>query len=245
MPNADESRRREQSIVRWLDFIKQDALEIFLVGDLFDFWFEHKHTVPKGHVRFLGKMAELVDSGIPIHIFTGNHDMWMKDYLPAELGVRIYTEPVVRSWYGKKFFIGHGDGLGPGDKGYKILKRALGNKTLQWLFARLHPNFSFELARFSSKQSRAATGSEDEKFLGAEKEWLAVFAKETLKREYFDYFIFGHRHLPINLELGNKSRYINLGEWINYNTYAVFDGSTTRLKAWEKSEDFIQRLDHL
>lgn len=241
-PNVESSKKREQSIVRWLHHIQQDASEIFLVGDLFDFWFEHRHTAPKGHIRFLGKIAELTDKGIPVHLFTGNHDMWMKDYLPREIGVSIHNEPVVREWNEKKFFIGHGDGLGPGDKGYKILKKALGNRTLQWLFARLHPNFSFELARFSSRSSRASTGNEDEVFLGIEKEWLAQFAKETLKSQHFDYFIFGHRHLPIDIQLGENSRYVNLGEWMNYNTYAVFDGNDLKMESWEKPNDTILRL---
>ncbi|MBU2020226.1 MAG: UDP-2,3-diacylglucosamine diphosphatase [Bacteroidetes bacterium] len=234
VPTIKASRQREASIIRWLDFVKQDAKELYLVGDLFDFWFEHKYTVPKGHVRFLGKLAEIVDSGIPIHVFTGNHDMWMFDYLKEEIGVYIHRTNVERVWDDKKFLIGHGDGLGPGDHGYKFLKRLFANKFCQWLFARLHPNFSFGLAHLSSKKSRLHTASEDEKYLGDDQEWLAIYSKEILEKEHFDYFIFGHRHLPIDLQLNDKSRYLNLGEWINYRSYAVFDNGELSLKYWEK-----------
>jgi Uncharacterized protein conserved in bacteria len=184
-------------------------------------------------VRIQGAIAELTDAGIPIHIFTGNHDMWIFDYLPKELGVTLYREPIVREFGGKKFFIGHGDGLGPGDKGYKFLKKVFASPLCQWLFARLHPNFGIWLADRSSKKSRAATGSEDEQFLGEENEWLALYAKRVLTREHIDYFIFGHRHLPMEIQVGTDSTYINLGEWINYNTFVVFDGEKCQLLTWE------------
>lgn len=233
VPSYTKSRERENTIVRWLDYISKDAEEIFLVGDLFDFWFEHKYTIPKGFVRFQAKIAALTDAGIPVHVFTGNHDMWMFDYLPAELGVTLHRDSVVREWNDKKFFIGHGDGLGPGDKGYKFLKKVFANKLCQWAFARLHPNFSFWLAQGSSKKSRLHTALEDEKYLGDENEWLAIFCKDTLEREHFDYFIFGHRHLPIDIALNEHSHYYNLGEWINYKTYVVFDGENAHLKEWK------------
>lgn len=233
IPNKEKSRSRENTIIKWLSHIEVDAAEIYLVGDLFDFWFEHKYTVPKGFVRFLGKVASLQDKGIKVYIFTGNHDMWMFDYLPEELGVELYREPITREWNGQKFYIGHGDGLGPGDRGYKFLKKVFANKFCQWAFARLHPNFSFYLANASSRKSRLHTAMEDEKYLGDENEWLAIYAKQMLTNEHFDYFIFGHRHLPIDISVGEKSRYINLGEWINYRTYAVFDGFSVELKTWE------------
>lgn len=233
-PDFETSLIREKRIVRWLDEVKKDATEIFLVGDIFDFWFEYKRAIPKGFVRLQGKIAELVDSGIPVHVFTGNHDMWMFDYLPRELGVKLYREPIVREWNGIKFYIGHGDGLGPGDKGYKFLKKVFASPVCQWLFARLHPNFGIWLADLSSKKSRASTGDADEKFLGAENEWLAIYSKEYLEKEHIDYFVFGHRHLPIELEVGEKSTYINLGEWLNYYTYLVFDGTNCQLKKWEE-----------
>lgn len=230
VPSYEKSRERELKIVRWLDQIRADAKEVFLVGDLFDFWFEYKRAIPKGFVRLQGKIAELTDAGIPVTIFTGNHDMWMFDYLPQELGVELYREPIRREFAGKQFLIGHGDGLGPGDHGYKFIKKVFANRLSQWLFARLHPNLGIGLANFWSGKSRAANHSVDEKFLGEENEWLAIYCKEYLKKEHIDFFIFGHRHLPLDLSVGTKSRYINLGEWINYSTYAVFDGEKLELK---------------
>lgn len=233
VPNFEESLEREKRIVRWLDEIKKDAEEIYLMGDLFDFWFEYKYTVPKGFVRLLGKIAELTDSGIPVTLFTGNHDMWMFDYLPKELGVTIYREPITRTYNGKKFYLGHGDGLGPGDNGYKLIKRIFANPVCQWLFERLHPNFAIRMANFWSHKSRLSNGPEDEIFKGEENEWLVTYSKDILKKEHFDFFIFGHRHLPLHIQLSEKSKYINLGEWVNYNTYAVFDGENLELKYYE------------
>lgn len=232
-PDYKTSRKREDAVVRWLDFVKQDASEIFLVGDLFDFWFEYKHTVPKGFVRLLGKMAEIADSGVKLHVFTGNHDMWMFDYLPKEIGVELHKEPIKRGFSGKKFLIGHGDGLGPGDKGYKFIKKVFANRVCQWLFAWIHPNWGIKLANFWSGQSRSANSGSDEKFLGEENEWLAIYSREYLKKEQIDYFIFGHRHLPLDLNVGGNSRYINLGEWMNYRTFAVFDGNELELKEFD------------
>lgn len=233
VPNYADSLIREKKIVAWLEHVRQDAKEIFLVGDIFDFWFEYKRAIPKGFIRLQGKIAEITDSGIPVHVFTGNHDMWIFDYIPKELGVSLYREPITRTFNGKKFYIGHGDGLGPGDHGYKFLKRVFASKVCQWFFARLHPNFGIWLAEKSSKTSRASTGKSDEKYLGDENEWLAIYSKEILQKEHYDYFIFGHRHLPIELEIGGKSVYYNLGEWINYCTYLVFDGQKCDLKTWK------------
>lgn len=233
VPTHEKSLLREKKLVKWLTFIEQDAEEIFLVGDLFDFWFEHKYTVPKGFTRFLGKLAELSDKGIPVHIFTGNHDMWMYDYLPNEIGALLHKDNIRRTFNGKNFMIGHGDGLGPGDKQYKFLKRFFDSKICQWLFARLHPNFSFGIANYFSRKSRAATGDKDANFRGEKDEWLIAFCKEVLKSEKIDYFIFGHRHLPIEFQLSQHSKYINLGDWINYNTYGVFDGENFELNVFE------------
>jgi len=234
VPDYDTSLEREKRIVRWLDEIKHDATEIFLVGDLFDFWFEYKRAIPKGFVRFQGKIAEITDSGIPIHVFTGNHDMWIFDYLPKELGIKLYREPIIRTWNEQKFYIGHGDGLGPGDKGYKFIKKVFASKLCQWFFERLHPNFGIWIANLSSSTSRAATSIEDRKFLGEENEWLAIYSKEFLSvNPDINYFVFGHRHLPMEIKVGEKSTYFNLGEWINYNTYLVFDGEKCILKTYE------------
>lgn len=234
-PSYEASLTREKKIVAWLDHIKDTAQEIYLVGDIFDFWFEYKRAIPKGFVRLQGKIAELTDQGIPIHVFTGNHDMWIFDYLPKELGVELYREPIQREYFGKKFFIGHGDGLGPGDRGYKFIKKVFANKFCQWCFARLHPNFGIWLASKSSQKSRAKTGSDDEKYLGDENEWLVLFCKEMLEKEHIDTFVFGHRHLPLEIKLTDTSTYFNLGEWINYCTYLEVGPEGAELKTWELS----------
>ena len=232
-PDAAASLVREKKVVQFLDNIKQDAAEIFIVGDLFDFWYEYRNVVPKGYVRILGKMAELTDSGIPIHFFVGNHDMWMKDYFQKELNTAVYFEPVEFCFSGKKFLVGHGDGLGPGDKGYKFIKKIFRNKICQWMFGILPPYLGIGLADYFSRKSRAKTGKTDEVFLGEEKEWLVIYAKEVLEKQHFDYFIFGHRHLPLDIKLNNNSRYINLGDWIKYFSYAVFDGEDLSLNYYK------------
>ena len=236
VPNYESSRRREKILVDWLDSIKVDAQEVYLVGDLFDFWFEYKFTVPKGYVRFLGKIAELTDSGIPVHFFTGNHDMWMFNYLPQEIGVEIHRDNITRDFNGKRFYIGHGDGLGPGDRKYKFLKNFFASKTCQWLFARIHPNLGMGIANMWSKNSRIANIKDGEEFLGDENEWLYIYSKEILEKEHFDYFIFGHRHLVLDLPIkGTSSRYVNLGEWATGNPhFASFDGESLTLQSVKK-----------
>lgn len=230
VPHMQASLERERLFVKWLDEVAQDAAELFIVGDLFDFWFEYRHAVPRGYVRTLGKLASLCDSGIPVQLFTGNHDMWIFDYLPRELGVQVHREPISRQWNGKQFYIGHGDGLGPGDYGYKVIKRIFSSPVLQWAFARLHPNFGIGLALFLSRRSRAHTGDSDARYLGPEREWLIQYCHQVLAQQSFDYFIFGHRHLPIEHKLNAQgSRYVNLGDWLRYYTYGVFDGQELRL----------------
>ena len=230
------SAERERQIVAWLEIIRKDASRIYLVGDLFDFWFEYSHAVPRGYVRLLGKLAELSDQGIELHIFTGNHDMWMFDYLEKELNATIYTKPVVHDVGGKKFYIGHGDGLGPGDQGYKVIKKVFANSLCQWLFARLHPNFGIRLANFLSGRSRSSTQVEI-KYFGDENEWLLSYANQKLDKVDADYFVFGHRHLPIDRLLKNgTSRYINLGEWMNFNSYAVYDGSDLKIAFYQNPD---------
>ena len=229
-PDYASSLIREKHIIKFLDEIKTDAEQIFIVGDLFDFWYEYKRVVPKGFVRILGKLAELTDSGIPIHFFVGNHDMWMNGYFEKELGVKVYHHAAAFELNEKKFFIGHGDGLGPGDHRYKFIKKIFRNKFSQWLFGMLHPRSGIGMANYFSRKSRAATGLVDEQFLGEDKEWLIIFSRQMLMKKHYDYFIFGHRHLPLDFKLNEYSRYINLGDWIKYCTYAVFDGINLELK---------------
>ncbi len=243
-PDLATTRKREAAVVRWLDTIKADAAELYLVGDIFDFWFEYQHAVPRGYVRFIGKLAELADMGIRITFFKGNHDMWMFGYFKEELGVEIISDELIIERGGKRFFIHHGDGLGPGDRKYKLLKKIFRSRLCQWLFARLHPNLGIGIAMAWSRDSRSVNRRKQQ-FAGKRHEWLAHFSAERLKEEHFDYFIFGHRHLPLDLDLspgapegnaGRKSRYINLGEWINFQSYAVFDGQEMHLEYFEPPE---------
>ena len=235
------SLERERQIVRWLEHIREDAAAIYLVGDVFDYWYEYRHVVPKGYARLFGKLAELTDAGVPIYFFIGNHDMWMFRYFEEELGIPIYREPILETFHGKRFYIGHGDGLGPGDYGYKMLKKVFSNRLCQWLFARLHPNLALWMMKYWSGRSRDANPAEDQ-FLGAEHEWLLIYSNEQLEETKADFFIFGHRHLPMDCTLKNgKSRYINLGEWMNYNSYAVFDGEEVEIKFFENERTEYHR----
>lgn len=233
-PDAATSLIREKKIIRFLDEIRNDAAEIFILGDLFDFWYEYKKVVPKGYVRILGKLAELSDSGIPLYFFVGNHDMWMNDYFQKELNIPVYFEPKEFVYSGKKFLIGHGDGLGPGDHGYKFIKKIFRNRACQWFFGILPPYIGMGIAGYFSRKSRAQTGQTDEVFLGEDEEWLVRYSKEILQKQHYDYFIFGHRHLPLDIKLNDTSRYINLGDWIKYNSYATFDGDDMTLTYYNK-----------
>ncbi len=229
-------KERERLVVRWLDGIAPEAESLYLVGDVFDYWFEYSKVVPKGFIRLLGRLARLSDEGLPIYYFTGNHDMWMFRYLEEELGIPVYREPIQREIGGKKFFIGHGDGLGPGDHGYKFIKAVFSNPVCQWLFARLHPNTGIRLMNYFSGTSRKGNPAED-RFLGPDKERLVQFCEDEITRREVDYFVFGHRHLPIDYTLKNgHSRYINLGDWLVYNSYAVFDGNDLKLQFFENAD---------
>jgi UDP-2,3-diacylglucosamine hydrolase len=227
------SIEREKKVVRWLDMVSQDAEEIYIVGDLFDYWFEYKHTVPKGFVRILGKLAAIRDMGIPVYFFTGNHDMWLFRYFEEELDIPTYRAPITRCIKGKNFFIGHGDGLGPGDRGYKMLKAVFANAFCQWAFKWIHPDVGLPLMRFFSQTSRKYTGDEAP-FTNPEKEWLVHFSNQHRKTNEIDFYIFGHRHLPIDYRItSGNARYINLGEWMHACSYGVWDGNTFEIKFFE------------
>ncbi len=232
-PTLQASAQREKKICRFLDAIKAQAEAIYFVGDIFDFWFEYKTVVPKGYVRLLGKIAELKDSGIPIYVFTGNHDLWMRNYFEEEFGIPVFRNPVEHTIQGKRFFIGHGDGLGPGDIGFKLMKKVFTNPVCKWLFGWVHPDIGVGVANFWSRRSRKASTTKDEKNFGKE-EWLFQYAKRKLSQQHYDYFIFGHRHLPLNLEVGPSSNYINLGDWLKYDTYAVVENGVCELKKYEE-----------
>lgn len=223
-PNLEESLVREKKFVSWLDTIKKDAEAVFLVGDIFDFWFEYNEVVPKGFTRTLGKLAEISDAGVPIHYFAGNHDMWLVDYFQKELNLTVHNKPKIFTVNDKKFFVGHGDGLGPGDKSFKIMKKIFKNPFFNWCFRCVHPDLGIKLGKYLSNKNRLKSSLEDLNFNGNENEWLTKYCKEKLKNEHYDYFIFGHRHIPLEIELSPNSTYINLGDWITHFSYAVFDG---------------------
>lgn len=231
-PNKENSFLREKKFVTWLDEIKSDAEAIFLLGDLFDFWFEYKKVVPKGYVRVLGKLAEISDAKIPIYFFVGNHDLWMKNYFQEEFNIPVYHEPQEFIINKKNFFIGHGDGLGPGDKGYKRMKKVFTFPLFQWMFKWLHPDLGVSLGEYMSQKNKLISGDEDAKFLGEENEWLVQYCKKKLAENHYDYFVFGHRHLPLEINLTENSKYINLGDWIQYFTYGEFYGDTFLLQKY-------------
>ena len=230
VPSRVKSLEREERICSWLDEIKKDAQVVFLVGDIFDFWFEYRHVIPKGFLRVQSKILSLIDSGVEFVFFTGNHDMWMFDYFTQELGVKIERNPVIYQIGNKRFLVGHGDGLGKGDYSYKFLKSFFNSKICQFLFSWLHPDIGMGLANYWSSKSRLANSKKDEDF-SLDKEILYHYSKSIYKETKCDCYIYGHRHLPldINLETEKNSRYINLGEWVNYSPYAVFNGETIAL----------------
>ena len=232
-PTNEASLPREKKFVAWLDDVKQDAAAIFLLGDLFDFWFEYSTVVPKGFVRTLGKLAEISDSGIPIYFFVGNHDLWMNGYFEKELNIPVYHKPKEFTFNDKTFYIAHGDGLGPFDKGYKRMKKVFTNPVFKFLFKWLHPDIGMRVAQYLSVKNKLISGEHDAKYLGEDNEWLIQYSKSQLHEKHRDFFVYGHRHLPMDLDLGQNSKYVNLGDWITYFTYGVFDGTKFELKTYK------------
>jgi len=222
----------ERKLCRWLDMAKADAKAIYLLGDIFDYWFEYKNVVPRGFTRFLGKISEITDLGIEVHFFIGNHDIWLTDYLEKECGMIIHREPLVKDFNGKKFFLAHGDGLGDKSKSFKILRKLFHSKFCRNLFATIHPRWAVSIAHKWSGHSRETGGIAE--YLGEDKEYLVLFAKEHLKiAPNINYFVFGHRHIMLDLKITPDSRIIILGDWISYFSYAVFDGENMRLEIFE------------
>ncbi len=240
-PNPEKSFVREQKFVRWLEEIKHDAEAIFLLGDLFDFWFDYKTVVPRGFVRVLGKLAEIKDSGIPIYFFVGNHDLWMDDYFEKELNIPVYRDNKEFIFSNKTFLIGHGDGKGPGDLGYKRMKKVFTNPFSKWLYRWLHPDVGMRLAQYLSIKNKLISGDDDVTFLGEDKEWLVQYAKRKLETKHYNYFVFGHRHLPMKISVGQDSEYINLGDWIGYFTFGVFDGISLKLETFEENRSNVRK----
>ncbi len=236
-----KSKERERIIVNWLDQIKHEAEEIYLLGDIFDFWHEYKHVVPKGFVRFLGKLAELSDMGVRLYYFSGNHDVWVYGYFEEELGAKILHAPLIKNINGINLFMAHGDGLGKGDNGYKWLKKCFRNRFLQFLFARLHPNFAMWIGKTWSKNSRYSKGIFAEKFNGFKKELLVQYAIEMSKHESHDLYIFGHRHVPYDVKINKKARVINLGDWIVNFTYGELEGKNFAVKQIDGKDELIHK----
>jgi len=224
------NKEREMLFVDWLQTIRKDASMLFLMGDYFDFWFEYKKVVPKGFVRSIGELASICDSGIPVHFFTGNHDIWAFDYLSEEVGMVVHTDTAVMELLGKKFFLSHGDDLGKKDFGYQLIKNFFHNPLAQWAFAKIHPDLSFRLAHYWSKKSRLSYKNYAYVAKSIELEEQFIFAKSELEKEHFDYFVFGHRHIILDTPLAADSRLIILGDWIRKFSYGVYDGNEFRIE---------------
>ena len=238
-----ESREREKIAVQWLESVRKDAAEIWFLGDVFDYWFEYKSVVPRGFTRFLGKLAELSDEGIEIHFFTGNHDIWVFDYLPDEIGMVLHHKPIIREFNGIKFFLGHGDGYSPKDYGYLLIKRLFRSRFLQWCYARIHPNSATAFARWSSRKSRLSHNMLP--YLGTEDEDIVLYARKRVSEDpSIAFFIFGHRHVAFDVEIDESTRVICLGDWISGFTYALFDGKKMELKKFleERGEIITDRV---
>jgi len=228
-PDYSSSLIREKKLVQFLDEIKSSAEIVFFLGDIFDFWFEYKWVVPRGFNRLIGKICELADAGIHIHFFTGNHDIWAFNYLEKEAGVEIHRSALITELYGKTFFLAHGDGFDESDKIFRFLKSIFTNRFLQWMFARLHPNFAFGLANKWSKHSRYMHEDDEFKY---EDEGIVKFARKYLLNQGYDYLVFGHRHCPIDYPLNESSRLIILGDWMTHFTYGVLDRTRFQLKKY-------------
>ena len=232
----DHGRMHERRLVRFLDSIKHKAAAVYLLGDMFDFWYEHKYTVPKGYTRFLGKLSELTDMGVEVHFFTGNHDIWAYSYLEEECGVIMHRKPITTDIYGKVFYLAHGDGLGDPDIKFKLLRRMFHNTICQRLFSAIHPRWSMWLGLTWAKHSRMKRkNGEEPPYMGENKEHLVLYAKQYMKSHpNVDIFIFGHRHIELDLNLSKSVRMMILGDWISQFTYVVFDGDHLLLEEYEE-----------
>lgn len=230
MHPQEDSLRREKLFVQWLEEIREDASELWLLGDVFDYWFEYKKVVPRGFTRFLGALATLSDTGVKIHLIPGNHDIWVFDYLTQEIGLQVHRQSLTRVWNERHFYLGHGDGLYQGDRMYRMLQSIFKNRTIQWFYARIHPNGSTAFAHRWSKKSRKKHGAIGT-FHGTDREHQVQFARKELEKDpSIEYFVFGHRHLPFDIRIADSTRVICLGDWIGNFTYGVFDGKEFQLK---------------
>ncbi len=237
IPDHDRSLVREKRMVAWLEMARADASEIYLMGDLFDFWFEYRTAIPRGYARLLGKLAEITDSGIPVHLFRGNHDMWAFNYLTEELNITLHRDPEFHEFNGVKFYLAHGDGLGPGDHGYKFIKKVFANRFNQWLFRLLHPDLGIRMALYWSRKSRAVATEKEKKDEERNKklieERIRIHSLEMIRNHPdLQFLIYGHYHYPMVSPLSETAIQVVLGDWITHFSYGVFDGRTFELKTW-------------
>ncbi|HOW25628.1 MAG TPA: UDP-2,3-diacylglucosamine diphosphatase [Bacteroidales bacterium] len=234
IPDAESSLEREKKLVRWLEEVRKDAAEIYLMGDLFDFWFEYQTVIPKGFTRFLGKLAEITDSGIPVHLFRGNHDIWAFHYLQKEIGLVLHRDPEIREWNGMRFYLAHGDGLGNGDRGYKFLKKVFEFPFNQWLYRWLHPDIGSAMGLYFSRKSKYAHIAQEKKdanSINIPTERLYEYSWQVLKKDPdIRFFIFGHHHLPTHKKIGETAEFFLIGDWITHFSYVVFDGKEAELR---------------
>jgi len=226
----NDSRTVEKQLVRWLDSIGKSATALYLLGDIFDFWFEYKRSVPRGFTRFLGKLAELSDAGVEIHYFTGNHDIWIYDYLPEEIGLILHKEPLLTTIAGKTFYLAHGDGLGDYSRSFKLIRWIFHNRICQVLYRAIHPDLGIKLGLAWAKHSRLKEKKHPLPYFGGDKEHLVLYASSVLQTHpKIDYFIFGHRHILLDLMMNSKTRMLIIGDWLQYFSFAVFDGEKLKL----------------
>jgi UDP-2,3-diacylglucosamine hydrolase len=235
----EHRRMQERRLVRFLDSIKEKAAAVYLLGDMFDFWYEYKYVVPKGFTRFLGKISELTDMGVEVHYFTGNHDIWAYDYLAEECGVILHKQPQTIELYGKIFYLAHGDGLGDPNKSFKVIRSIFHNKTCQWLFSGLHPRWGMWFGLTWAKHSRLkhGMGGDPPDYMGDDKEHLILYTKKYIQyHSNVDYFIYGHRHIEVDKQLTKKARVIILGDWISQFSYVVYDGEHLLMQEYIEGE---------
>ncbi len=235
----EHRRMQERRLVRFLDSIKEKAAAVYLLGDMFDFWYEYKYVVPKGFTRFLGKISELTDMGVEVHYFTGNHDIWAYDYLAEECGVILHKQPQTIELYGKIFYLAHGDGLGDPNKSFKVIRSIFHNKTCQWLFSGLHPRWGMWFGLTWAKHSRMkhGMGGDPPDYMGDDKEHLILYTKKYIQyHSNVDYFIYGHRHIEVDKQLTKKARVIILGDWISQFSYVVYDGEHLLMQEYIEGE---------
>ncbi|GAB4412336.1 MAG: UDP-2,3-diacylglucosamine diphosphatase [Bacteroidia bacterium] len=232
-PDPARSLLREKHAVRFLREVAHDASHLYLLGDVFDFWFEYKRAVPRGYVRLLGQLAEMADRGVEIHVFAGNHDLWYRDYLHEQFGAILHHDPVEVAFFGRRYFLAHGDGLGPGDHGYKLMKRVFTHPLSKWLYARLHPNFGIALAQWLSQHGgnhSYGDGLPPEEQHKGHAEYLYAFARDMHRqRPDIDCYVFGHRHVLIDDTLADGPQLVILGDWIQYFSYLAIDEAGSQL----------------